>query len=73
MVSRMRYHLNIYSHILATLYNKVNVLGSLPPSWSHSVVKLLHKKGPTMAQETFKWYLLHLLLQRLTISFLQKD
>ena len=34
-------------HILTTLFNKVNVLRSPPLSWSHSVVKLLHKKGPT--------------------------
>ena len=37
---------NCLHHMLATLYNKVNVLGSPPPSWLHHVVKLLHKKGP---------------------------
>ena len=33
-------------HILATLYNKILVSGVSPRSWSESVIKLIHKKGP---------------------------
>ena len=65
-------------HILATLYNKVNVLGSPPPSWSHSVVKLLHKKGPTNDPGNFRMISLtssiaktyHLLLAKRLTKFL---
>ena len=52
MLSCMRYYWN--SIVLATLYNKGNVLGSPPPSWSHSVVKFLHKKGPTNDPGNFR-------------------
>ena len=65
-------------HILATLFNKVNVLGSPPPSWSHSVVKLLHKKGPTSDPGNFRMISLtssiaktyHLLLAKRLTKFL---
>ena len=44
--------------MLATLYNKGNVQESPPLFWSHRT------------QETFEWSLLHLQIQKLTISFL---
>ena len=64
--------------MLTTLYNKVNVLGSPPPSWSHSVVKLLHKKGPTDDPGNFRMISLtssiaktyHLLLAKRLTKFL---
>ena len=41
-------------HILATLFNKVQSLGSAPPSWGESVVKLIHKKGATSDPSNFR-------------------
>ena len=41
-------------HTLATLYNKVLASGCPPSSWSESVVKLLHKKGPTNDPTNFR-------------------
>ena len=69
---------NCLHHILATLYNKVNVMGSPPPSWSHSVVKLLHKKGSTNDPGNFRMISLtssiaktyHLLLAKRLTKFL---
>ena len=64
--------------MLTTLHNKVNELGSPPPSWSHSVVKLLHKKGPTDDPGNFRMISLtssiaktyHLLLAKRLTKFL---
>ena len=39
-------------HLLATLFTKVLNMGCPPPSWSESVVKLLHKKVITQTQLT---------------------
>ena len=41
-------------HILATLFNKVLAFGSPPPSWSESVIKLVHKKGSTSEHGKFR-------------------
>ena len=72
---KILFKFNCLHHILATLYNKVNVLGSPPPSWSHSGVKLPHKKGPTNNPGNFsltyfiaKTY--HLLLAKILTKFL---
>ena len=56
----------------------MNVLGSPPPSWSHSVDKLLHKKGPTSDPGNFRMICLtssiaktyHLLLAKRLTKFL---
>ena len=68
-------------HILATLFNKVLIFGSPPPSWSESVVKLIHKKGPTGIPSNFRMIALtscigktyHLLLEKRFASFLSDN
>ena len=40
--------------ILATLFNKVQTLGSAPPSWGESVVKPIYKKGDTSDPSNFR-------------------
>ena len=65
-------------HTLATLYNKVLQTGYAPRSWSESVVKLLHKSGPTNVQTNFRMIALtncigkiyHLILSRRFTDFL---
>jgi hypothetical protein len=41
-------------HTLATLFNKVLVMGSPAPSWGESVVKLIHKKCDTSDPTNFR-------------------
>ena len=41
-------------HLLATLFTKVLAMGCPPPSWSESVVKLLHKKGDPADPSNFR-------------------
>ena len=65
-------------HLLATLYTKVLTMGCPPPSWSESVVKLLHKKGDPSDPSNFRMIALsgcigktfHLLLNQRLTSFL---
>jgi hypothetical protein len=41
-------------HLLATLFNKVLESGQPPPSWSESLIKLVHKKGSVDDPKNFR-------------------
>ena len=64
-------------HTLATLYNKILHTGYVPRAWSESVVKLLHKKGPTDDPTNFRMIALtncigkiyHLILSKIFTKF----
>ena len=65
-------------HLLATLFTKVLAMGCPPPSWSESVVKLLHKKGDPADPSNFRMIALsgcigktfHLLINQRLTSYL---
>ena len=48
------YKFDSLHHILATLYNRILITGATPHSWSESVVKLIHKKGPVGDPKNFR-------------------
>ena len=68
-------------HLLATLFTKVLAMGCPPPSWSESVVKLLHKKGDPADPSNFRMIALsgcigktfHLLINQRLTSYLIKN
>ena len=68
-------------HLLATLFTKVLNMGCPPPSWSESVVKLLHKKGDHSDPTNFRMIALsgcigktfHLLINQRLTNFLVKN
>ena len=75
------YKLECTHHILATLFTKVLSMGCPPPSWSESVVKLLHKKGDSSNPTNFRMIALsgcigktfHLLINQRLTKFLVKN
>ena len=75
------YKLESTHHILATLFTKVLSMGCPPPSWSESVVKLLHKKGDSSNPTNFRMIALsgcigktfHLLINQRLTKFLVKN
>ena len=72
------HHLPCTDQILATHFNKVLISGVPPPSWSESLIKLIHKKGLNEDPTNFRMIALtstigktyHLILAKRTTDYL---
>ena len=66
---------------LATLYNKILATGAATSSWGESLIKLIHKKGPTNNPSNFRPIALsntiakafHLILAKRTTDHLTRN